>query len=129
MLSGAAGTYLATLTEDANIGTDLVVEPGQQVLVSGDATAAAPDRPAWGRGAFSIRERGLLSLSDVRLESQLDVLPGARLILQAATVSGGIVLSDASADLTSCTLDDASFTQGKQHNYPQLSARFFSSQK
>eukprot|EP01050_Picozoa_sp_SAG11_P007863 SAG11_NODE_668_length_7841_cov_10.134461_2_plen_312_part_00 len=37
VISGAAGTYVLTLTEDADVGTDLVVQPGQSVIISGDA--------------------------------------------------------------------------------------------
>ena len=36
VVSGAAGSYIVTLTEDAGISTDLTIEPGQDVRISGD---------------------------------------------------------------------------------------------
>ena len=44
VVSGAAGVYLGMLVEDAGIGTDLVVTPGQSVSVVGDPSLPAP---AW----------------------------------------------------------------------------------
>ena len=45
VVSGAAGFYIVTLLEDAGIGTDLVVTPGQAVVMSGDLALVEP--PAW----------------------------------------------------------------------------------
>ena len=45
VVSGAAGFYIVTLLEDAGIGTDLVVRPGQAVVMSGDSALMEP--PAW----------------------------------------------------------------------------------
>ena len=36
VVSGAAGTYLAILDEDRNVHTDMVIEPGQAVKISGN---------------------------------------------------------------------------------------------
>ena len=44
VVSGAAGSYSVTLTEDAGISTELVVTPGQTVSVVGDPSVLAP---AW----------------------------------------------------------------------------------
>eukprot|EP01045_Picozoa_sp_COSAG04_P012454 COSAG04_NODE_839_length_9957_cov_18.873504_6_plen_418_part_00 len=44
VVSGAAGVYVGMLVEDAGIGTDLVVTPGQSVSVAGDPSLPAP---AW----------------------------------------------------------------------------------
>ena len=46
VVSGAAGFYIVTLLEDAGIGTDLVVRPGQAVVMAGDSALVEP-RPAW----------------------------------------------------------------------------------
>ena len=45
VVSGAAGSYIVTLTGDAGIGTDLAVRPGQSVAVAGDSALLQP--PAW----------------------------------------------------------------------------------
>ena len=67
VISGAAGTYVLQLVEDANVGTDLMIEPRQNVVVDGDPTLAMA--PAWGTGGFSVQQFGSLSLSTVRLDS------------------------------------------------------------
>jgi hypothetical protein len=36
VISGATGTYVLTLTEDADVSTDLKIQPGQHVIISGD---------------------------------------------------------------------------------------------
>eukprot|EP01051_Picozoa_sp_SAG22_P017127 SAG22_NODE_2568_length_2433_cov_2.143959_2_plen_321_part_00 len=77
VISGAAGTYenVLTLTEDADIGTDLVVRPGQYVVISGDAGLA--EVPSWGRGGFTVGERGSLSLLRVGIDGAITSAPGA----------------------------------------------------
>jgi hypothetical protein len=60
--SGAAGTYVLTLDGDADVGTDLVIQPGQNVIISGDAELA--EAPRWGSGGFTVGEMGSLSRSD-----------------------------------------------------------------
>ena len=95
VVSGAAGTYLVTLSEDADISTDLTIQPGQSVAVHGDRALPAPpgdrttaaifnsclslcvfnslsvsNRPfstAWGSGGFLIRDGGSVSLSYLEL--------------------------------------------------------------
>ena len=67
VVSGAAGTYLATLLADAGISTDLTIQPGQVVVVSGDQSLAAA--PAWGTGRFSVLQFGSLLLSYVQLDA------------------------------------------------------------
>eukprot|EP01050_Picozoa_sp_SAG11_P018847 SAG11_NODE_2913_length_2842_cov_109.057966_1_plen_623_part_00 len=67
VISGAAGTYVLTLVEDADVGTDLVVQPGQNVTISGDVGLA--EAPRWGVGGFSVGEMGSLSLSYVQLDA------------------------------------------------------------
>ena len=67
VISGAAGAYVLKLMADAAIGTDLTVQPGQTVVVSGDQGLAAA--PAWGAGGFSVQQSGSLSLEYVRLDA------------------------------------------------------------
>eukprot|EP01051_Picozoa_sp_SAG22_P012604 SAG22_NODE_1326_length_4733_cov_7.209754_6_plen_537_part_00 len=71
VISGAAGTYVLTLVEDADVGTDLVVQPGQHVIISGDAGLA--EAPSWGRGGFLITEHGELLLTYVLLGTTHDI--------------------------------------------------------
>eukprot|EP01050_Picozoa_sp_SAG11_P010884 SAG11_NODE_1116_length_5800_cov_21.451149_2_plen_675_part_00 len=72
VISGAAGTYVLTLTEDANVGTDLVVQPGQNVIISGDAGLA--EAPSWGSGGFEVR--GVLRISKLVVGGAVMVLLG-----------------------------------------------------
>ena len=65
VVSGAAGIYIVTLTEDAGISTDLVIQPGQDVHISGDPGLVDP--PSWGSGGFTVGERASLTLTHVRL--------------------------------------------------------------
>ena len=67
VVSGAAGSYLVTLTEDAGIGTDLVIQPGQDVHISGDPNLAVA--PSWGSGGFTVEEFGSLSVTNVQLDA------------------------------------------------------------
>jgi hypothetical protein len=75
VVSGAAGTFMATLTAAAGILATLTIEPGQLVLVAGDSTLVAA--PAWGSGGFIIQERASLSLSFIELEGAIVLEPGA----------------------------------------------------
>ena len=65
VISGAAGTYMATLTEDRDVRMDLTIEPGQVVLLSGDRALATP--PTWGSGGFTFSDGSSLSLTYVTL--------------------------------------------------------------
>jgi hypothetical protein len=99
VVSGAAGTYIVTLTADAGIGTDLTIQPGQDVRISGDLGLAAA-APSWGGGSFTVRQDGSLSLTSLALAGSLTVQDGGM-----ATVSGGIIdghitiLRDATTEL------------------------------
>jgi hypothetical protein len=63
VVSGAAGSYIVTLTADAGIGTDLTIKPGQDVHISGDPSLAAA--PSWGTGGFMVQQGGAVSLVGV----------------------------------------------------------------
>eukprot|EP01045_Picozoa_sp_COSAG04_P037831 COSAG04_NODE_9855_length_827_cov_1.100275_1_plen_258_part_10 len=66
MASGAAGSYILTLTEDAGISTELTIRPGQDVHISGDPGLS--EAPSWGSGGFTVEERGTLSLQHLTLQ-------------------------------------------------------------
>ena len=78
--SGAAGSYIVTLTGDAGISTDLVIQPGQDVHISGTPGLT----PSWGGGAFTVQAGGSLSLTGVVLGGSLTVRSGG-----SGSVSGG----------------------------------------
>ena len=86
MISGAAGTYMTTLDEDADISTDLMIEPGQAVVVSGDQGLA--DAPSWGSGGFVVRQFGSLVLAQMQLAGSISVISGGSVVLES--VGGSI---------------------------------------
>ena len=55
VVSGAAGIYVGMLMEDAEISSDLDIQSGQTVRVSGDPTLKQP--PLWGTGGFVVHEQ------------------------------------------------------------------------
>ena len=65
VISGAAGTYVLTFDGDADVGADLVVQPGQNVIISGNADLV--EAPSWGTGGFSVQQFGSLSLTNICL--------------------------------------------------------------
>ena len=74
MVSGAAGVYVGTLLHDAGVETDLIVQPGQRVSVSGDPSLPAP--PRWGGGSITVQARGSLGLSSVEITGAVGVSGG-----------------------------------------------------
>eukprot|EP01052_Picozoa_sp_SAG31_P024531 SAG31_NODE_2093_length_6459_cov_3.398585_3_plen_494_part_00 len=93
VISGAAGTYVLTLTEDADVETDLVVQPGQNVIINGDP--GLMEGPNWGTGAFTVREGGTLSLTHIELTWSSGSPSGgggsgtASSVTEVVSVSGG----------------------------------------
>ena len=80
MISEAAGTYVLTLNGDADVVTELTVQPGQNVIISGES---GYESPSWGSGGFTVGVRAQLSLSSLVLgESNMIAFFGA-----AGTVS------------------------------------------
>lgn len=90
VVSAAAGTYIVTLVADAGIRTDLVINPGQDVRISGDLGLSATP-PSWGSGCFTVQERGSLSLTYISVESDdrrnvyLSLMVGSSVSLRMCT--------------------------------------------
>jgi len=89
VVSGAAGSYIVTLAGDAGIGTDLVIQPGQDVHISGDPSLAVP--PSWGSGGFSVQELGSLSLARVSIDGAVTQEQGGSIVMVSVMVRGDIV--------------------------------------
>jgi hypothetical protein len=62
VLSGAAGYYALTLGADAGVAVDVVIHPGQDVRISGGASASS-----WGLGSFTVQQGGSLLVAGVAL--------------------------------------------------------------
>ena len=88
MVSGAAGIYIVTLTEDAGISTDLMIQPGQDVHISGDPNLAVA--PSWGSGGFEVQEGGSLSLTGMAVMSGLTVKSGGSVAQSGGSLGGNI---------------------------------------
>jgi hypothetical protein len=71
--TGAAGTYILDLGEDAHFRTDIVIGLGQSVVITGDPNLPAP--LAWGTGGFKVNQFGSLSLTYVQLDVVRAVSP------------------------------------------------------
>lgn len=67
VISGAAGTFVATVGEDGNILTPLTIRPRQIAQIYGDR--ALPAKPTWGSGGFIIEKEGSLALNYIALLS------------------------------------------------------------
>ena len=79
VVSGAAGTYMCELTEDASITTDLNVERGQILSISGISGAIA-----WGFGGFELSDGASLTLTNMVVAGQITVTAGATLTLDTS---------------------------------------------
>ena len=91
VVSGAAGTFLGTVTEDAGVLADLTIEPAQLLLLVGLASLAAA--PAWGSGSFTVQERGSLTLEYIRLEGAITLQPGATALTLSSCENVNAVVS------------------------------------
>ena len=81
VVSGAAGTYMGTLTADAGISTDLTIQPGHDVHISGVGRN-------WGTGGFTVSDQAALSITDLMIPGYVAAGEGGELILRAVMVSG-----------------------------------------
>eukprot|EP01045_Picozoa_sp_COSAG04_P011127 COSAG04_NODE_708_length_10915_cov_5.000555_6_plen_949_part_00 len=90
VVSGAAGTYMCTLGEDAGISTDLNVERGQILSVSGSAGATK-----WGSGGFDLSDGASLTLSNMVVAGEVTVAAGAALTLDTVVMQAGACVGTA----------------------------------
>eukprot|EP01046_Picozoa_sp_COSAG06_P050266 COSAG06_NODE_7921_length_2333_cov_2.379141_3_plen_82_part_01 len=74
VLSGAAGAYICTVSEDALISTDVSIHPDMRVHISGDTSL--PVAPTWGEGSIEVSNHGVLSVTYVQLGGGIRVAPG-----------------------------------------------------
>jgi hypothetical protein len=88
VVSGAAGIYIVMLTADAGISTDVVIQPGQDVRISGDPALGVA--PSWGSGGFTVAERGSLSLSYLVLSESGAITVGGTVSLTSLTFPSNI---------------------------------------
>eukprot|EP01050_Picozoa_sp_SAG11_P012248 SAG11_NODE_1351_length_5135_cov_2.092931_2_plen_314_part_00 len=75
VISGASGTYMVKITPNQNVRTDLMIEPGQVVVINGDR--ALPHPPTWGSGGFTVGESASLSLSYMQIYTVIELNEGA----------------------------------------------------
>ena len=83
VISGAAGTYVLTLTADADVDTDLTMQPGQHAIISRDP--AVMETPSWGGGGFAVERGATLTLDGIEISGQVVVAEGAALVLRGIT--------------------------------------------
>eukprot|EP01046_Picozoa_sp_COSAG06_P012925 COSAG06_NODE_772_length_12432_cov_119.880159_8_plen_584_part_00 len=97
VVSGAVGSYILTLMEDVGMSTDLTIEPGQDVRISGDPGLAAA--PSWGSGGFTVQERGSLALQNIALNPSaiIDLRGSASLSLASMVVRAAVLAAAESA--------------------------------
>ena len=88
VISGAAGAYVLTLDGDADVGTDLVIQPGQYVTISGDDGSAEP--PSWGSGGFAVGELASLSLAYLTITGAISAAVGASALQLSQCVLLGV---------------------------------------
>jgi hypothetical protein len=69
-----------------DISTDLMIEPGHAVVVSGDQGLA--DAPSWGSGGFVVQQFGSLVLAQMQLAGSISVISGGSVVLES--VGGSI---------------------------------------
>lgn len=102
LLSAAAGEYIVAVDEDADIATDVTINPGMHVSIRGDQ--GLPTAPFWGTGSFDILQAASLSLQYIQLDivASIAVVAGGSLALaDMALLAGQLSWEDrAGATLT-----------------------------
>ena len=78
---------MITMTESQNVQTDLVIQAGQVVVVSGDPVLV--QAPSWGSGGFTVQQYGSLSLTGVALNSLPALQTGGIYSLNSVSFRGG----------------------------------------
>eukprot|EP01050_Picozoa_sp_SAG11_P018800 SAG11_NODE_2899_length_2853_cov_2.525073_1_plen_705_part_10 len=85
VISGAAGTYVLSLDRNADIRTDLTIQPGQIVIIVGKSGLVEP--PTWGSGDFIVAETGSLSLTFLTISGTISALHSGVATLDRVTFS------------------------------------------
>ena len=104
------------MNEDADIDTDVTIQPGMRVTIRGDYGLMDP--PSWGMGSFAILQEATLSLAYIRLDiaATIDVAAGGSLALaDMALLAGQLSWNDragATLSLTRVAFDGPSITTG-----------------
>ena len=83
VISGAAGTYVLTLTGDADVSTALTIQPGQHVIIGQDPSLA--EAASWGAGGLTLSTGATLQLDGIEISGQVVVAEGAALVLKRVT--------------------------------------------
>jgi len=78
VVSGAAGSYIVTLTADVGMSTDLTIQLGQDVHISAESGLLVA--PRWGSGGFTVQQGGKLALDGI-------ILAGAAVLDRGGTLS------------------------------------------
>jgi hypothetical protein len=81
--SGAAGSYVLTLSRDAGTSADLIIRPGQRVHINCVGSSSS-----WGSGGFTVQQGGSLSLVGVSTTGSIVVQDGGSLTMNSGTMSG-----------------------------------------
>jgi hypothetical protein len=116
LLSAAAGEYIVAVDEDADIATDVIINPGMTVSIHGDE--GLPMAPFWGSGSFDILQAASLSLRYIQLDiaARITVVAGGSLALaDMALLAGQLSWEDragATLSLTRVAFDGPSITTG-----------------
>eukprot|EP01046_Picozoa_sp_COSAG06_P081380 COSAG06_NODE_28545_length_572_cov_1.095137_1_plen_173_part_00 len=115
LLSGAAGAYICTLDEDADVQTAVAIHPEMHVHVSGDASL--PSAPTWGTGSFSVADRATLSIIKLQLQGGIITVAagGALNLMDLALQSEQLSWTDhagSTLSLTRVALTGSSFVSG-----------------
>jgi hypothetical protein len=88
VVSGESGFYMATVSSNANVGTDLTIQPGQSVRIRGDQDLERA--PSWGAGSFLVLERGSLSLSSLMVSGLISARPGGIIDLTEVALTSSL---------------------------------------
>ena len=101
LLAGASGAYRLSVTEDAEIHTSVLIQPGMDCRIAG-SEALRHDLPSWGTGSFTVGNRALLSLVRIVLDqnARVEVLPGGDVSLAEMPLSSSQLVWPESAGST-----------------------------
>eukprot|EP01051_Picozoa_sp_SAG22_P005580 SAG22_NODE_336_length_12071_cov_10.875125_1_plen_737_part_00 len=106
VVSGAAGTYMIRLNEDAEVHTTMIIQPGQHVHISSIPVLSA----SWGDGPIDISIRAQLSLVGIVTcyttgQHRINVMTGGQFVARSTDVAHYVdIQADGRANLTDSTI-------------------------